>query len=142
MTSAPVGIYFYFFSLEWFLDSPLVFLEMEKLKTLVPNTLEQEIGVSTQSTLLSTASSLLDFFQNLPLFHQVIHKSYTVFLIPIHMYSLWMFIRCFLHWWHSCLFLIWDCISDYVLGLSIWLLCASPNIGSMYRLLELLLFLF
>lgn len=45
---------------------------METLKSAVPDALKQEISNSTPSQLPSTCSSLLDFFHNLPQFHQMI----------------------------------------------------------------------
>ena len=52
---------------------------MEKLKSVIPETLKHKISHSTAADLDSTCSSLLDFFQNLPLFHQVLHASHTLF---------------------------------------------------------------
>ncbi|XP_071929800.1 uncharacterized protein [Coffea arabica] len=45
---------------------------MEKLKALVPETLKRRILASTADDLLSTSSSLLDFFDPLPLFHRIV----------------------------------------------------------------------
>ncbi|KAL3341809.1 hypothetical protein AABB24_026035 [Solanum stoloniferum] len=45
---------------------------METLKSAVPDALKQEISNSTPSQLPSTCASLLDFFHNLPQFHQMI----------------------------------------------------------------------
>lgn len=45
---------------------------MEKLKSLIPETLKQKISHSNAASLNSTCSSLLDFFTNLPLFHQLV----------------------------------------------------------------------
>lgn len=45
---------------------------METLKSAVPDALKQEISNSTPSQLPLTCSSLLDFFHNLPQFHQMI----------------------------------------------------------------------
>ncbi|KAL3834718.1 hypothetical protein ACJIZ3_009454 [Penstemon smallii] len=45
---------------------------MEKLKSVIPETLKQKISESTPDDLLSTCSSLLHLFQNLPLFHQMV----------------------------------------------------------------------
>ncbi|XP_073123784.1 uncharacterized protein [Henckelia pumila] len=45
---------------------------MEKLKFAIPETLKREISESTPNSLHSTCSSLLDFYQNLPLFHQLV----------------------------------------------------------------------
>ncbi|KAK6135587.1 hypothetical protein DH2020_030695 [Rehmannia glutinosa] len=45
---------------------------MEKLKSVVPETLKQKISESTTDDLHSTSSSLLHFFQTLPLFHQMV----------------------------------------------------------------------
>ncbi|XP_047944931.1 SET and MYND domain-containing protein 4 isoform X1 [Salvia hispanica] len=45
---------------------------MEKLKSVIPETLKHKISHSTAADLDSTCSSLLDFFQNLPLFHQLV----------------------------------------------------------------------
>ncbi|KAK2988946.1 hypothetical protein RJ640_026214, partial [Escallonia rubra] len=45
---------------------------MEKLKSVIPETLKRAISESTTDDLPSTCSSLLDFFQHLPLFHQIV----------------------------------------------------------------------
>ncbi|XP_057778491.1 uncharacterized protein LOC130997245 isoform X2 [Salvia miltiorrhiza] len=45
---------------------------MEKLKSVIPETLKQKISDSTAADLNSTCSSLLDYFRNLPLFHQLV----------------------------------------------------------------------
>ncbi|XP_041995450.1 histone-lysine N-methyltransferase SMYD3-like isoform X2 [Salvia splendens] len=45
---------------------------MEKLKSVIPETLKHKISHSTAADLDSTCSSLLDFFTNLPLFHQLV----------------------------------------------------------------------
>ncbi|KAK4433451.1 Stress-induced-phosphoprotein 1 [Sesamum alatum] len=45
---------------------------MEKLKSAIPETLKRKIAESTVNDLHSTCSSLLQFFQNLPLFHQMV----------------------------------------------------------------------
>ncbi|KAL0298280.1 UNVERIFIED_CONTAM: Stress-induced-phosphoprotein 1 [Sesamum radiatum] len=45
---------------------------MEKLKSAIPETLKRRIAESTVDDLHSTSSSLLQFFQNLPLFHQMV----------------------------------------------------------------------
>ncbi|KZV30020.1 SET and MYND domain-containing protein 4-like [Dorcoceras hygrometricum] len=45
---------------------------MEKLKSAIPETLKRDISDSTPNSLHSTCSSLLDFYQNLPLFHQLV----------------------------------------------------------------------
>ncbi|KAI3458405.1 hypothetical protein Pfo_015068 [Paulownia fortunei] len=45
---------------------------MEKLKSVIPETLKQKISESTTDDLHSTCSSLLHFFQTLPLFHQMV----------------------------------------------------------------------
>ncbi|KAL0401057.1 UNVERIFIED_CONTAM: Stress-induced-phosphoprotein 1 [Sesamum latifolium] len=45
---------------------------MEKLKSVIPETLKRKIAESTVNDLHSTCSSLLHFFQNLPLFHQMV----------------------------------------------------------------------
>ncbi|GFP89400.1 histone-lysine n-methyltransferase smyd3 [Phtheirospermum japonicum] len=45
---------------------------MEKLKSVIPETIKQAISDSTTDDLISTCSSLLNFFQNLPLFHQTV----------------------------------------------------------------------
>ncbi|MCD7453859.1 hypothetical protein HAX54_022355 [Datura stramonium] len=45
---------------------------METLKSAVPDVLKREISKSTPAELPSTCSSLLDFFHNLPQFHQMI----------------------------------------------------------------------
>ncbi|KAL3653368.1 hypothetical protein CASFOL_003049 [Castilleja foliolosa] len=45
---------------------------MEKLKSVIPETIKQAISESTTDDLSSTCSSLLHFFQNLPLFHQTV----------------------------------------------------------------------
>ncbi|KAL8552408.1 hypothetical protein ACS0TY_001195 [Phlomoides rotata] len=45
---------------------------MEKLKSVIPELLKQEISKSTTSDLHSTCSSLLNFFQTLPLFRQMV----------------------------------------------------------------------
>ncbi|KAL5720719.1 hypothetical protein ACHQM5_013360 [Ranunculus cassubicifolius] len=47
---------------------------MEKLKSLIPNTLTQTISQSTPLTLPSTCSSLLNFFQSQQLFHQILKQ--------------------------------------------------------------------
>ncbi|KAL7107461.1 hypothetical protein ACP275_06G056100 [Erythranthe tilingii] len=47
---------------------------MEKLKSVIPETLKLEISQSTIDELHSTCSSLLNFFQNLPLFHQMVRE--------------------------------------------------------------------
>ncbi|XP_073296911.1 histone-lysine N-methyltransferase ASHR1 isoform X2 [Primulina huaijiensis] len=45
---------------------------MEKLKFAIPETLRHKIAESAPNSLHSTCSSLLDFYQNLPLFHQLV----------------------------------------------------------------------
>ncbi|KAK6156036.1 hypothetical protein DH2020_010284 [Rehmannia glutinosa] len=45
---------------------------MEKLKSVIPEPLKQKISESTTDDLHSTSSSLLHFFQALPLFHQMV----------------------------------------------------------------------
>ncbi|KAK6135538.1 hypothetical protein DH2020_030709 [Rehmannia glutinosa] len=45
---------------------------MEKLKSVIPETLKQKITESATDDLHSTSSSLLHFFQTLPLFHQMV----------------------------------------------------------------------
>ncbi|KAK6155982.1 hypothetical protein DH2020_010230 [Rehmannia glutinosa] len=45
---------------------------MEKLKSVIPETLKQKITKSATDDLHSTSSSLLHFFQTLPLFHQMV----------------------------------------------------------------------
>ncbi|KAK4385231.1 hypothetical protein Sango_2647100 [Sesamum angolense] len=45
---------------------------MEKLKSAIPETLKRRIAESTVDDLHSTSSSLLQFFQNLPLFHLMV----------------------------------------------------------------------
>ncbi|EYU20145.1 hypothetical protein MIMGU_mgv1a002206mg [Erythranthe guttata] len=47
---------------------------MEKLKSVIPETLKLEISQSTIDELHCTCSSLLNFFQNLPLFHQMVRE--------------------------------------------------------------------
>ncbi|XP_019191551.1 PREDICTED: SET and MYND domain-containing protein 4 isoform X1 [Ipomoea nil] len=47
---------------------------MEKLKSLVPKALRQEISESTPDGLPATCSSLLEFFHRLPQFHQVVKE--------------------------------------------------------------------
>ncbi|KAK3005108.1 hypothetical protein RJ639_016525, partial [Escallonia herrerae] len=50
---------------------------MEKLRSVIPETLKRAISESTPDELSSTCSSLLDFFQHLPLFHQHRHTLLT-----------------------------------------------------------------
>ncbi|KAG8380981.1 hypothetical protein BUALT_Bualt06G0073000 [Buddleja alternifolia] len=45
---------------------------MEKLKSVIPETLKHKIAESTPNDLDSTCSSLLYFFQNFPLFHKMV----------------------------------------------------------------------
>ncbi|XP_047311475.1 SET and MYND domain-containing protein DDB_G0284059 [Impatiens glandulifera] len=45
---------------------------MEELKSMVPVTLQRQIARSTTDDLVSTCSSLLDFFLQLPQFHQIV----------------------------------------------------------------------
>nr|GME07068.1 SET and MYND domain-containing protein 4 isoform X1 [Ipomoea batatas] len=55
---------------------------MEKLKSLVPNALRQEISESTPDGLPATCSSLLEFFHRLPQFHQACRLVVLWILLP------------------------------------------------------------
>ncbi|KAL6530368.1 hypothetical protein OROHE_014721 [Orobanche hederae] len=45
---------------------------MEKLKSVIPETLKQRITESAVDDVRSTCSSLLNFFQTVPLYHQMV----------------------------------------------------------------------